>query len=89
MNKPETRAISFRLAGDKLKELERLALVTDRSRSWHIEQALDAYLDVQSWQLEHIEKGVASIREGRAIPHERVREWLSSWGKEDEQEPPA
>lgn len=89
MSKLETRAISFRMAGDKLRELEELASVTDRSRSWHIEQALDAYLDVQSWQLEHIEKGVASIREGRTVPHEKVREWLLSWGQEDEKEPPA
>jgi predicted transcriptional regulator len=82
------RAISFRLAADKLERLERLAAATERPRSWHIEQALDSYLDVQAWQIEHIENGMASLREGRTVPHEKVREWLSSWGTDDEREPP-
>ena len=88
MANSETQAISFRLTSEKLAKLEELAASTDRSRSWHIEQALDAYLEVQTWQLQHIEKGIASIREGRIVPHERVREWLLSWGKDDEREPP-
>jgi predicted transcriptional regulator len=88
MDKSETRAISFRIGEEKLRKLEELAEATDRSRSWHIEQALDAYLDVQAWQLDHIKKGIASIREGRVVPHEKVREWLLSWGKDDESEPP-
>ena len=88
MSKPEIQAISFRIGSEKLRKLEALAGATDRPRSWHIEQALDAYLDVQAWQLEHIEKGIAAIEAGRVVPHEKVRAWLSSWGKDDEREPP-
>ena len=88
MDKTGTRAISFRLATEKLRRLEDLAAATDRSRSWHIEQALDAYLDLQSWQLAHIEKGLASIEAGRTVPHDKVRDWLLSWGQDDEGEPP-
>ncbi len=87
MSKP-THAISFRISADKLDKLERLAKATQRPRSWHVDQALDAYLDVQSWQLEHIEKAITSIRQGRVVPHDKVRDWLLSWGKEDEVEPP-
>lgn len=88
MTKPDSKAISFRVATEKLARLEELAATTDRSRSWHLDQALDAYLEVQAWQLKHIEKGIASIKEGRVVSHERVREWLESWGKDDEREPP-
>lgn len=89
MPKSATQAISFRVDADKLQTLERLADATDRSRSWHIEQALDAYLDLQAWQLEHIDEGIAAIENGDVVAHDDVRDWLSSWGKEDEQEPPA
>ena len=84
----ETQAISFRIASDKLDRLEQLASATDRPRSWHIEQALSAYLDMQAWQLEHIERGIDSIRQGRVVSHERVRDWLRTWGKDDEGKPP-
>ena len=89
MTKPSSRAISFRLAPEKLRKLEELATATDRPRSWHIEQALDAYIDLQAWQLEHIEKGMASLEAGRVVPHEEVRDWLLGWGTDDEREPPA
>ena len=88
MRKTQSPAISFRIADDKLQKLEELAAATDRSRSWHIEQAIDTYLDVQARQLEHIEKGIAAIRQGRTVAHYEVREWLLSWGREDEREPP-
>ncbi|MCG8353968.1 MAG: CopG family ribbon-helix-helix protein [Kiloniellales bacterium] len=88
MSRSETQAISFRLQADKLHKLEALSAATDRPRSWHIEQALDAYLDLQSWQLEHIQKGFASLDAGRTVSHGEVRDWLMSWGADDEGEPP-
>ena len=54
-----------------------------------IDQALDAYLETQAWQVAHIEQGLADADAGRVVPHERVRDWLESWGREDEGEPPA
>lgn len=89
MSARETRAISFRTSAEKVKRLERLAEATDRPRSWHLEQALDAYLENQAWQILHIEDGLADADAGRTVCHERVRDWLSTWGSEDEAEPPA
>ncbi len=81
MKKPETQAISFRIRSEKVDELERLAKATDRPRSWHIEQALDSYLDDQSWQIAQIEKSMAEIDAGEGIPHEEIKKELSNWGK--------
>ena len=89
MSKPDTRAISLRVDTAKVKRLERLAAATDRPRSWHLEQALDAYLETQAWQVAHIEHGLADAEAGRTVPHERVRDWLKTWGSDDEGEPPA
>lgn len=81
MNRPETQAISFRIRSEKVDELEQLAKATDRPRSWHIEQALDAYLDVQSWQIAQIEKSLAEMDAGKGIPHAEIKKELGNWGK--------
>ena len=81
MKKPATQAISFRIRSEKVDQLERLAKATDRPRSWHIEQALDSYLDVQSWQIGQIEKSMAEMDAGKGIPHEDIKMELSNWGK--------
>ncbi len=87
--KSTTQAVSFRADSKTLERLEHLAAATDRSRSWHIEQALDAYLEVQAWQVERIERGIAALDAGDTVPHEAVRDWLLNWGGDSEGEPPA
>ncbi len=81
MARPETQAISLRIRSEKVDMLERLAKATDRPRSWHIEQALDAYLDLQAWQVAHIEKSMTEMDAGRGIPHEEIVKELLTWGK--------
>lgn len=88
MAKDETQTVSIRVRSDKVDRLERLAKATDRPRSWHVEQALDAYLDVQAWQIEQIEKGMAELKAGKGIPHETIKEWASSLGKRKQRKPP-
>lgn len=81
MNKPETQAVSFRIRSEKVDMLEQLATATDRPRSWHIEQALDSYLDVQAWQIAQVEKSMAEMDAGKGIPHEEIKKELNTWGK--------
>ena len=78
-----TVPLSLRISEKKAREIETLAKATDRSKSWLLEQALDAYLETQSWQIARIERGLAEIDRGEAVPHEKVAEWLSGWGRED------
>lgn len=81
MARPETRAISFRIGAEKIDALERLARATDRPRSWHIEQALDSYLDIQTWQIAQIEKSITEMDTGQGIAHEDIKKELLDWGK--------
>lgn len=81
MSRPETQAISVRIRAEKVDALERLAKATDRPRSWHIEQALDSYLDLQAWQVAQVETSMAEMDAGRGIPHEDVKRELLTWGK--------
>ncbi len=87
-----TVPLSLRISEQKAREIETLAKATDRSKSWlleqALEQALDAYLETQSWQVARIERGLAEIDRGDGVPHEEVAEWLSGWGGAGEDEPP-
>lgn len=88
MRNTDTHPISVRVSTETRERLEALARATERSRSWHIEKALAEYLDVQAWQVAHIEAGMTALDEGRTVAHDEVRDWLSSWGSDDEHDPP-
>lgn len=46
------------------------------------------YLDLNELQVAGIQKAVASLDRGQGIPHERVKEWVSSWNRKKEQPAP-
>jgi predicted transcriptional regulator len=81
-------SLSFRVEAKKARQLEKLAAVTDRPKSWLLEQALDAYLEAQAWQVAHMERGLKELRRGHALAHDDVAAWLRTWGRADEGEPP-
>ena len=87
MNKPITRPVTIRIGADKVRLLDDLAEVTDRTRAWHVEQALEAYLDLQAWQLRHVERGLEPLEAGRGIPQAEIEADLDAWGREDETNP--
>lgn len=85
---PETVSLSFRVAAEKARQVEELAKATERPKSWLLEQALDAYLDVQAWQIKQIQEGLDALRRGEVVEHEKVVAWLSTWGTDREGKPP-
>ncbi len=85
---PQSVSLSFRTSREKAKRLEVLSRATDRAKSWLLEQALDVYLDAQSWQTAHIEKGLNELRRGEGRPHEDIAEWLATWGTDQERNRP-
>jgi antitoxin component of MazEF toxin-antitoxin module len=42
----------------------------------------------EEWAHQEIEAGFAEAEAGETVPHERVVEWLGSWGTEHELAPP-
>ena len=69
-----SKITSVRLTDDTVDKLERLAASLDRPRSWLIEQAIDSYLEEQSWQIAAIAEALAEYESGTAtlISHEEV-----------------
>jgi predicted transcriptional regulator len=81
--------LTLRLRPELLASLDELAGATQRSRADLAEEALAQYLDVQRWQIEGVRAALAEADRGDpGIPHERVAEWLESWGTDDELPPP-
>jgi predicted transcriptional regulator len=60
--------------------LEKLAKSTGRSRSFLAAEAITEYVNSNEWQVAGIHKAVVSLDRGQGVAHERVKEWVSSWG---------
>jgi RHH-type rel operon transcriptional repressor/antitoxin RelB len=70
------------------KRLGKLAKSTGRSRSYLAAEAIAEYLDVNEWQVAGIKQAIASLDRGDAIVHDRVKDWVASWGGKAERPEP-
>ena len=80
--------VSVRIDSVIKKRLEKLAKSTGRSRSFLAAEAINEYLDLNEWQVAGIQKAVASLDRGEGVAHERVKEWVNSWGRTKERSAP-
>jgi predicted transcriptional regulator len=83
-----TRTLTVQLSEVDKERLEVLAEATGRSESLLAAEAVSEYLALQEWQVSAIEAGIASLDREGGIAHEAVRDWIESWGTDDELDPP-
>jgi len=70
--------MSLRLPEETKTRLELLADATDRTKSTLVLEAIDNYLDVQSWQITAIQEGIKQLDNGEFVAFEDVKaKWLS------------
>jgi predicted transcriptional regulator len=79
---------TVRVEAEVKKRLEKLAKSTGRSRSFLAAEALNAYLDVNEWQVAGVKRAMASIDRGDGVPHQEVKDWVDSWGRKHERSAP-
>jgi RHH-type rel operon transcriptional repressor/antitoxin RelB len=79
-----TATLSVRIDSNTKKQLEALAKRARRSKSFLAAEAIAAYVEAESWQLDEIQAGLAELDEGRAVTHKEVSKWLLSWGRKRE-----
>jgi predicted transcriptional regulator len=75
----DKQTISFRLDAQKVRALDTLAESLERDRSYLLNEAVDAYLDVQRWQMEQIEAGLRQANAGKLVDHEQVKKQATRW----------
>lgn len=71
--------VSFRLDADKVTALDTLAEAQDRDRTYLLNEAVAAYLDVQKWQMEQIKKSLNQAEAGDLLLHSKVKRAVRSW----------
>lgn len=77
----DRETISFRLDAKKRQALDALAQAQDRDRTYILNEAIDAYLDVHQWQLEHIQEGIRQADAGDFVSDAAVAAAFSRWRK--------
>lgn len=74
------KPISIRLDEPMRTALDEVAQSMGRDRSWVVKQALEEYLAVQAWQLQHIGRAIASTEAGEFASDEEVAARFAKWG---------
>ena len=83
-----TTTLSVRIDSETKKRLEALARRARRSKSFLAAEAIAAYVEAESWQLDEIQAGLKELNEGRGVAHQDVSAWLRSWGRKHERKAP-
>jgi len=83
-----TTTLSVRIDRDTKNQLEALAKRARRSKSFLAAEAIAAYVEAESWQLDEIHAGLQDLDKGRVVAHRDVSKWLRSWGKTRERKAP-
>jgi RHH-type transcriptional regulator, rel operon repressor / antitoxin RelB len=73
--------VSFRLDSRKREALDAIASALDRDRSYVLNEAIDAYLDVHQWQIEHIRKGLRQANAGDFATETEMKAAFTRRGK--------
>lgn len=82
--------LSIRVPSEARDQLEKLANATGRTKSFLAAEAIEHYLLAQSWQINAIEKSLkkANRKKTKWTDHQKVSDWLNSWGNKDEKGTP-
>ena len=83
-----TTTLSVRVDAQTGRRLAALAKRSGRSKSFLAAEAIAAYVETESWQIDEIAAGVDDLDAGRTVEHDAVAGWLRSWGGPHERQVP-
>jgi len=69
----------FAQSEDKVEALDTLAEALDRDRTYLLNEAVVAYLEVQRWHIEQIERGIRQADAGKLVDHDKVKKVIAGW----------
>jgi predicted transcriptional regulator len=73
------RTISFRIAPEKVAQLDLIAKAMDRDRSYLLNEAVESYLSEQRRFAAMVEEGLEDMRSGRYFTDEEVGRMVDEW----------
>ncbi len=83
-----SQPISIRLDDQNRENIDLLAKMTKRSRSFVINEAVATYLKDRIQYLEELNTAVADAQSGYGNSSEQIHAWMKSWGTENELQTP-
>ena len=63
----DKETVTFRIDAEKKEALDAVAAGLDRDRSYILNQAVDNYLDLHRWQVEHIKNALRQAKTGKGF----------------------
>ena len=70
---------SLRLSKDTKDKLQALAEATGRTKAFLAQDAIEKYLEIESWQIRAIREASKAADEGTVVPYEVIKQ---EWGLE-------
>ncbi len=83
-----TETLSIRIDSSTKKRLDALSKRSKRSKSFLAAEAITAYVESEEWQIGEIQQGIAELDAGKGVSHDKVSDWLKTWGKTGEKKAP-
>ena len=75
------KTISFRAVADKIDTLDSLAAAQERSRSYLINQAINNYIELHTYQDGLVRRGLEEMQQGGVVRHQDVVKRLKKTGR--------
>ncbi len=76
---PASPAATLTIDAARLDALDAVARATHRDRDAVLTEAIDAYLDVQRWQVSHIAEGLRQADAGEFASDEEIAAAFARW----------
>ena len=68
---------SLRLPKGTKDRLQELADATGRTKAFLAQDAIERYLELESWQIQAIQEGVKAVDDGKIVSYKDIKE---EWG---------
>jgi RHH-type rel operon transcriptional repressor/antitoxin RelB len=76
----ESSTISTRINSNTLKKLEKLSKATKRSKSFLAAEAIEKYIEEESWQIQAIKEGIKEANKGNFATEKEISKYHKKWG---------
>ena len=76
-----TTVLSVRIDADTKERLDALAKRARRSKSFIAAEAIAAFVEAETWQLDEIQAAMSELDEGAGVALDEVATLLLSWGR--------
>jgi predicted transcriptional regulator len=83
-----TETLSIRIDSSTKERLDALSKRSKRSKSFLAAEAIAAYVESEEWHLAELHRGIAELDAGKAVSHNKVSDWLQTWGEKREKNAP-